>query len=40
MKRILSVLIFLSFVCIANAQLGVTLDSCRRMALRNNKQKG
>ena len=40
MKRILSVLIFLSFVCIANAQLGVTLDSCRRMALRNNKQMG
>lgn len=38
MKRITSIIALLSFTLIAFSQTTLTLDSCRAMALRNNKQ--
>ena len=38
MKRIASVVALLSFTMLASAQTVLSLDSCRAMALRNNKQ--
>ncbi len=38
MKRITSVVALLSFTMLASAQTVLSLDSCRAMALRNNKQ--
>jgi outer membrane protein TolC len=38
MKRITSIIALLSFTLIAFSQTSLTLDSCRAMALRNNKQ--